>query len=103
MEWWLHYWSSGLKLNSHEYDRRAAPRTDRVVDQADIYALASDRDELVALGITLGRFNLRLNCFEGCVLSAEALNRLAALGGKYLWDLLPRHKIERSSVEHRLH
>jgi len=92
-----------LKLNSYEYDRRAAPRTDRVVYQADIYALASDRDELVALGINLGRFNLRLNCFEGCVLSADALNRLAALGGKYFWDPLPWPRTERPSAGHLLH
>lgn len=74
-----------------------------MVYQADIYALASDRDELVALGIKLGRFNLRLNCFEDCALSADALNRLAGLGGKYFWDPLSRYKGKFSNVGRQLH
>lgn len=54
----------------------------------DIYALAEDSAELEALGVVLGRFNAELRCFEGCRIPFDALQRLQALGGKYLWELI---------------
>lgn len=60
-----------------------------VACQADIFALESDAEELAAIGVRLGRFNDRLNCFEHCVLTESALDRLIAMGGKYLWDPEP--------------
>lgn len=55
----------------------------------DIYALASDAQELVGLGAVLGAFNAEMACFERCMLSAEAYRSLNALGDKYLHDLEP--------------
>lgn len=62
----------------------------------DIYALASDADELIGLGAVLGAFNAEMAYFERCMLSAESYRSLNALGDKYLHDLEPLLPRDRS-------
>lgn len=57
--------------------------------RGEIYALEDDELELRRLGVELGRFNPRWLCFEDCHVSPTAVERLQALGGKYLCDLRP--------------
>ncbi len=52
----------------------------------DIFAIASDREELMSLGVVLGTFDPSIDCFERCLVTPTALRRLMALGDKYLWD-----------------
>ncbi|MDO9600509.1 MAG: hypothetical protein Q7J47_22550 [Azoarcus sp.] len=78
-----------MEFMTQDSGLRTRQDPDGVVCHADIFALASDGEELSALGVRLGRFNDRLNCFEHCVLTESALDRLVAMGGKYLWDPEP--------------
>lgn len=55
----------------------------------DIFALEADREELMATGVMLGRFDAELQCFERCLLTPLARRRLIALGNKYMWDAAP--------------
>ncbi|MGE0012965.1 MAG: hypothetical protein AB7S62_12125 [Azoarcus sp.] len=52
----------------------------------DIFALASDREELMSLEVVLGTFDPTIDCFERCLVTPAALRHLMALGDKYLWD-----------------
>jgi len=61
-------------------------REDDCAMLVDIFALASDREELMSLGVVLGTFDTSIDCFERCLVTPAALRRLMSLGDKYLWD-----------------
>ena len=61
----------------------------------DIFALESDREELIASGVVLGSFDAEQVCYARCLLTPSAKRRLIELGDKYLWDASPL--IERES------
>lgn len=84
-----------MTLFEHESARVVLHGEDGGACLADVFALASDRDELAALGVVLGRFDPADGCFARCLLTKAAERRLEALGGKYFWVPVPGRRSSR--------